>query len=54
VKSTIDTKKAAQIILAVYFHSLVEWLWSHIDYSFSEDISGKIDMVFEGVAGDKT
>ncbi|MFZ3058636.1 MAG: TetR/AcrR family transcriptional regulator [Candidatus Methanoperedens sp.] len=49
VKSTIDAKKAAEIISAIYFHSLVEWLWSQVDYSFSEDISGKIDMVFDGI-----
>ena len=53
VKSTIDAKKAAQIISAVYFHSLVEWLWSQVDYSFSDDISEKIDMVFEGIAGER-
>jgi len=54
VKSTIDAKKASEIISAVYFHSLVEWLWSHIDYSFSDDISEKIDLVFEGIAGGRT
>jgi AcrR family transcriptional regulator len=54
VKSTIDAKKAAQIISAVYFHSLMEWLWSQIDYSFSDDISGKIDMVFDGISGGRT
>ena len=53
VKSTIDAKKAAQIISAVYFHSLIEWLWSQVDYSFSDDISEKIDMVFEGIAGER-
>lgn len=54
LKSSIDAKKAAEIISAVYFHSLMEWLWSKIDYSFSDDISGKIDMVFEGIAGGRT
>lgn len=54
LKSTIDANKAAQIISAIYFHSLVEWLWSKIDYSFSDDISGKIDMVFDGIAGGRT
>jgi len=54
VKSTIDAKKAAEIISAIYFHSLMEWLWSKIDYSFSDDISGKIDMVFDGIAGGRT
>ena len=54
VNSTIDANKVAQIISAIYFHSLMEWLWSKIDYSFSDDISGKIDMVFEGIAGGRT
>ncbi len=54
VKSTIDAKKAAQIISAVYFRALIEWIWSKIDYSFSEDISEKIDMVFDGISGGKT
>lgn len=54
VKSTIDAKKASEIISAVYFHSLIEWLWSETDYSFSDDISGKIDMVFDGIAGGRT
>lgn len=54
VKSTIDANKVAQIISAIYFHSLMEWLWSKIDYSFSDDISGKIDMVFDGIAGGRT
>lgn len=51
VKSTIDAKKAAQIVSAVYFRALIEWIWSTIDYSFSEDISEQIDMVFDGIAG---
>ncbi len=54
VKSTIDANKVAQIISAIYFHSLMEWLWSQIDYSFSDDISGKIDMVFDGISGGRT
>lgn len=49
VKNNIQVKKAADIISAIYFHSLMEWLWSEIDYSFSEDISEKIDMIIEGI-----
>ncbi|CAG0962459.1 MAG: TetR/AcrR family transcriptional regulator [Candidatus Methanoperedens sp.] len=49
VKNNIEVKKAADIISAIYFHSLMEWLWSETDYSFSEDISGKIDMIIEGI-----
>lgn len=49
VKSDTGVRKAADIITAVYFHSLMDWLWSDIDYSFSDDISGKIDLVFDGI-----
>jgi len=51
VKKGIDIKKAADILTATYFHSLMEWLWSNTDISFSEDISGKIDMIFDGIGG---
>lgn len=49
VKSSIDVKRAAENITGIYFSSLMEWLWSKSDYSFSEDISKKIDMVFDGI-----
>ncbi len=49
VKKSIDIKKAAGNITGVYFASLMEWLWSQSDYSFSEDISIKIDMIFDGI-----
>ena len=49
VKSHIDVKKAAEILAAVYFHSLIVWLKSESDFSFSQDISGKIDLLFEGI-----
>ncbi len=49
VKSSIDIKRAAENITGIYFSSLMEWLWSKSDYSFSEDISKKIDMVFDGI-----
>ena len=51
VKRDIDVKNAANIITAIYFQSLMEWLWSEIDYSFSKDISGKIDLIFDGIGG---
>jgi AcrR family transcriptional regulator len=41
VKKSTDIKKAAGNITGVYFASLLEWLWSQSDYSFSEDISKK-------------
>lgn len=50
VKSGIDVKRAAENITGIYYSSLMEWLWSRSHYSFSEDISKKIDMVFEGIA----
>ena len=50
VKSGIDVKRAAENITGIYYSSLMEWLWSNSDYSFSEEISKKIDMVFEGIA----
>ena len=49
VKKSIDIKKAAGNITGVYLASLMEWLWSESDYSLSEDISIKIDMIFDGI-----
>ncbi|VVB86379.1 Bacterial regulatory proteins, tetR family [uncultured archaeon] len=49
VKGGIDVKIAAETLTAVYFHSVMVWLWSENDYSISEDISGMIDLVFEGI-----
>ncbi|NJD53491.1 MAG: TetR/AcrR family transcriptional regulator [Candidatus Methanoperedens sp.] len=44
-----DSKMAAGNLTAIYFYSLMEWLWSKNDYSLSDDISKKIDMIFEGI-----
>ena len=49
IKSNIDIKKAAEIISGVHFHSLIVWLKSESETSFSDDISVKIDMLFEGI-----
>jgi|SRR5665811_1410554 len=49
VRSTIDVKKATETLIAIYLFSLMAWLKSESDYSFSRDISEKIDMVFEGI-----
>ena len=49
VRSTIGVKKATETLMAIYFTSLMAWLKSETDYSFSEDISEKIDIVFEGI-----
>ncbi len=49
VKNGLDMKRAAENLTAIYYMSLMEWLWSKSDYSFSEDISKKIDMIFDGI-----
>ncbi|MCX9010602.1 MAG: TetR/AcrR family transcriptional regulator [Candidatus Methanoperedens sp.] len=49
VKNGLDIKRAAENLTAIYYMSLMEWLWSKSDYSFSEDISKKIDMIFDGI-----
>lgn len=48
-KIGLDSKMAAGNLTAIYFYSLMEWLWSKNEYSFSEDISKKIDMIFDGI-----
>ena len=49
VKSHIEVKKAAEILTAVYVHSLMVWVNTDGDFYFSRDISGKIDLLFEGI-----
>jgi AcrR family transcriptional regulator len=49
VRGGIDVKKAAENLSAIYFQSLVRWLRSEQDYSFSEEISEKVDMIFDGI-----
>jgi AcrR family transcriptional regulator len=49
IRSGIDSKIAAETIYAVYFHSLMVWLHSDNNYSFSKNISSKIDIIFEGI-----
>ncbi|MCL7475167.1 MAG: hypothetical protein M8352_03885 [ANME-2 cluster archaeon] len=49
IKDHINVKKAAENLTAIYFHSLIMWLKSESDYSFSSDISEKINMLFEGI-----
>ena len=48
-KIGLDSKMAAGNLTSIYFYSLMEWLWSKNDYSFAEDISKKIDMIFDGI-----
>jgi len=48
-KISLDYKMAAGNLAAIYFYSLMEWLWSKNDYSLSEDISKRIDLIFDGI-----
>lgn len=49
IKKDIDPMIAASTLHAIYFHSLIIWLHSDTDYSFSGDISSKIDLLFTGI-----
>jgi AcrR family transcriptional regulator len=49
IKPNINPKLASETIYAVYFHTLMTWLHSETDYSFSMDLSSKIDIIFEGI-----
>jgi AcrR family transcriptional regulator len=49
VKSSIDVKMAADIITGIHLYSLIVWLKSESEMSFSNNISEKIDMLFEGI-----
>ncbi len=51
INKSTETRRAADILTATYFHSLMEWLWSDTGGSFSEDISKKIDIIFDGIGG---
>lgn len=51
VKESIEIRMAAETLNAVYFHTLMMWLRSENDLSFSRDISAKIDLLFEGIGG---
>lgn len=44
---------AAEILNAMYFHTLMVWLKSENELSFSRNISVKIDLLFEGI-GDRS
>ncbi|WP_292469758.1 TetR/AcrR family transcriptional regulator [Methanolobus sp.] len=49
IKKGIDLKIASESLNAIYFHSLIIWLHSDTDSSFSRDMSAKIDIIFEGI-----
>ncbi len=51
IKSELDIRVSAENLTAIYFTSLMRWLKSERDYSFSEDISKKIDQIFNGIGG---
>ena len=48
-KIGLDYKMAAGNLAGIYFFSLMEWLWSKDDYPLSEDISSRVDMIFDGI-----
>ncbi len=49
IKNGIDLKIASESLNAIYFHSLMIWLHSDNNTSFSRDISAKIDLLFAGI-----
>ena len=49
VKNSIDVKMVADIITGIHLYSLIVWLKSDGEISFSNSISEKIDMLFEGI-----
>ncbi len=49
IRSSTDLKKAAEMLNVIYLHTLIVWLRSDNDFSFSGDISAKIDILFEGI-----
>lgn len=49
IKQDVDPKVAAKTLHAIYFYSLMTWLHSNNDYSFSRDISAKVDLLFNGI-----
>ncbi|WP_292462814.1 TetR/AcrR family transcriptional regulator [Methanolobus sp.] len=49
IKERVDLQIASETLHAVYFHSLMMWMHSDTDDSFSRDLSAKIDLVFEGI-----
>lgn len=49
IKKEIDLKATSEVLSAIYVHSLMMWLHSDTDHSFSKDISVKIDILFEGI-----
>lgn len=49
VKSSIDVKTAADLVTGIHLHSMIVWLKSESEVSFSNNISEKIDMLFKGI-----
>ncbi|MEZ5333783.1 MAG: hypothetical protein R2741_00325 [Methanolobus sp.] len=46
IKQDVDPQLGATTLHAIYFHSLMTWLHSDAEYSFSGDISSKVDLLF--------
>lgn len=49
VKNSIDISVAADIITGIHLYSLIVWLKSESEMCFSNNISEKIDVLFEGI-----
>ncbi len=53
IRSDIDLNKTAEILSAVYIMSMVDWLRSEKDFHFSENISDKVDIIFDGIGSSR-
>jgi len=49
VRTDIDLNKAGEHLSSVFLTSMIDWLRSERDYHFSEDISDRVDMIFDGI-----
>ncbi|WP_407355993.1 TetR/AcrR family transcriptional regulator [Methanolobus sp. WCC5] len=49
IRQDLDMMVASDTLNAIYFHSLITWLHSDAEYSFSRDMSDRVDILFEGI-----
>ncbi|MDG6244032.1 MAG: hypothetical protein QCH31_06520 [Methanolobus sp.] len=49
IRKDLDMMSASDTLNAIYLHSLMTWLHSDDEYSFSRDLSDKVDILFEGI-----
>ena len=45
VEASVSARKAAEILVAIYFHSLLAWLKAEAGYSLREDLQEKLEIV---------